>query len=143
ISKTLARAGHRVFATMRDVDGRNATAARALRAWTEAQSRKLHVLELDVTDDASVAAAPEQARALDGNIDVLVNNAGVASGGPLEAYDMEQVHALYEVNVFGQLRMARAVLPGMRARRSGLIINVSSTLGRVLPRRGGLYPASK
>jgi len=143
IAKTLARAGHRVFATMRDVEGRNAGPAAALQDWASSEDHDLHVLEMDVTDDASVAAAMEAVDSLGGALDVVVNNAGVASGGPLEAYDMQQVRDLYEVNVFGPLRVDKAVLPGMRARRSGLIIHVSSTLGRVLPHRGGLYPASK
>jgi NAD(P)-dependent dehydrogenase (short-subunit alcohol dehydrogenase family) len=90
-----------------------------------------------------VEAAAREIEGLGGNIDVIVNNAGVAARGPIEAFDVEQMQALYDVNVFGPLRVDKAFLPAMRARRSGLLIHVSSTLGRILPRRGGLYPASK
>jgi NAD(P)-dependent dehydrogenase (short-subunit alcohol dehydrogenase family) len=142
IVKTLAAEGHTVYATMRDVAGRNAPAAQALQDWAMAQNATVIVLELDVSDDASVAAAV--AFILEkGPLDVVVNNAGIAAGGPLEAFSGEQVQALYDVNVFGPLRVDRAVLPQMRQRRSGLLIHVSSTLGRVLPGGGGLYPASK
>lgn len=143
IAKTLARAGHRVFATMRNVESANAEVAGTLRAWAQAEGVALHVVELDVADDASVAAAATAVTALGGDIEVIVNNAGIAARGPLEAFDMAQMQALYDVNVFGPLRVDKAFLPAMRARRSGLLIHISSTLGRVLPSRGGLYPASK
>lgn len=78
-----------------------------------------------------------------GSIDVVVNNAGIASIGPTEAFDLDQVQAIFDTNVFGALRVHKAVLPGMRARRSGLLIHISSALGRVLPGIGGPYSASK
>ena len=137
--KTLASRGHRVFATMRGVGGRNAEAAERLTAWARSNSRDLEVLELDVTDDTSVRAAIEQT----GTIDVVVNNAGASAAGPLEAFSIEQMAALLDLNVLGPMRVNKAVLPGMRARQSGLIIWVTSTLGRVLPGHGGLYPATK
>jgi NAD(P)-dependent dehydrogenase (short-subunit alcohol dehydrogenase family) len=71
------------------------------------------------------------------------NNAGIAAGGPLEAFSTEQMKFLFEINVFGPVRVDRAVLPHLRSKKSGLLLHVSSTLGRVLPRSGGLYPASK
>lgn len=137
--KTLAGSGHRVFATMRGVGGRNAEAAERLRAWARHNGRDLDVVELDVTNDNSVRAAVEQA----GNIDIVVNNAGASAAGPLEAFSIEQMAALLDLNVLGPMRVNKAVLPAMRARRSGLIIWITSTLGRVLPGRGGLYPATK
>jgi NAD(P)-dependent dehydrogenase (short-subunit alcohol dehydrogenase family) len=76
-------------------------------------------------------------------VDVLVNNAGVAATGPLEAFSISQVESLFGLNAFGPLRVSNAVLPIMRAQRSGLIVFVTSTLGRVLPHRGGLYAATK
>ncbi len=142
-AKTVALAGHRVFASMRDVTGRNVEAASALRDWGEQSNARLHVIEMDVASTASVEAAAGDIEALGGNIDAIVNNAGIAARGPIEAFDVEQMQALYDVNVFGPLRVDKAFLPAMRQRRSGLLIHVSSTLGRVLPRRGGLYPASK
>jgi NAD(P)-dependent dehydrogenase (short-subunit alcohol dehydrogenase family) len=137
--KTLATKGHRVFATMRGVEGRNADAAQRLTAWARSNRRDLEVLELDVTDDESVRAAVAQA----GSIDVVVNNAGASAAGPLEAFSIDQMAALLDLNVLGPMRVNKAVLPSMRSKRSGLIIWITSTLGRVLPGRGGLYPATK
>jgi len=96
-------------------------------------------LELDVTDDASVAAAVGAA----GTVDVLVNNAGVGTGGPIELVPMTEVRRVFETNTFGPLRMMQAVLPQMRARGSGTIVNVSSVSGRVSAPLGGFYSASK
>lgn len=143
IAKTLAADGHQVFASMRDVGGRNAESARRLQEWAAAEGAQLRVVELDVTDDESVRRAVAQALGEAGRVDILVNNAGRSAAGPLEAFSMEQVRALFEVNVLGPLRVAKAVLPVMRRRREGLIVTISSTLGRVLPGMGGLYPATK
>ncbi|HWO73957.1 MAG TPA: SDR family oxidoreductase, partial [Dehalococcoidia bacterium] len=143
IAKTCAHAGHNVFATMRDLGGRNAAAAGALAAWARDERLQVTLLEMDVADSASVRGAVEQVFASAGRVDVVVNNAGIAAGGPLEAFDIEQMQALYDVNVWGPLRVDKAVLPQMRERRSGLLIHVTSTLGRILPFSGGLYPASK
>ncbi len=96
-------------------------------------------LALDVTDDASVAAAVDSA----GDIDVLVNNAGVGIGGPIELVPLAEVRRLFETNVFGPLRMMQAVLPQMRARGSGAILNVSSVSGKVAAPLSGFYAASK
>lgn len=130
-AETLAAKGHTVFASMREVEGKNAEQARALRAWAGSKGVSLHVVELDVTDDASVARAVEQARATAGHIDVVVNNAAVTTWGLLESYTTAQMRDLFEVNVFGVQRVNRAVLPHMRERRSGLLVHVSSGLGRL------------
>jgi NAD(P)-dependent dehydrogenase (short-subunit alcohol dehydrogenase family) len=143
IVKTLARAGHTVFASMRAPSTRNEGVANDLRIWAAAEGLELHVLEMDVSDTASVNSAVEQVLAAAGRIDVVVNNAGIAAAGPIEAFDIEQMHDLYEVNVFGPMRVDKAALPQMRSRGSGLLIHVTSTLGRILPNSGGLYPASK
>ncbi|MCA9691089.1 MAG: SDR family oxidoreductase [Nannocystaceae bacterium] len=142
-AKTLAGAGHRVFATMRDVAGKNAAVAAELTAWAEAEGRALSVLELDVTDDASVAAAIGAALEQAGAIDVLVNNAGVAGLGLLEGYTPDMLRRLFEVNVFGAHRVCRAVLPSMRARGRGLLAFVSSSMGRVVVPCVGAYAATK
>ncbi|MBI2169400.1 MAG: SDR family oxidoreductase [Actinobacteria bacterium] len=94
---------------------------------------------LDVTDDASVAAAVEVA----GDVDVLVNNAGVSMRGPVEGVPMEAIRALFETNVFGVIRLLHAVVPGMRERGGGTVVNVSSVAGRIGLPLSGSYSASK
>ena len=143
IAKTLASDRHRVFASMRGISSRNAANAERLRGWARQAGASLEVVELDVTSDESVRRAVKQVLASAGRVDVLVNNAGSSAAGPLEAFSMRQIQALFEVNALGPVRVAKAVLPSMRQRRSGLIIHISSTLGRVLPGSGGLYPATK
>jgi NAD(P)-dependent dehydrogenase (short-subunit alcohol dehydrogenase family) len=96
-------------------------------------------LALDVTDDASVAAAVAAA----GPVDVLVNNAGIGIGGPVELVPLAEVRRMFETNFFGPLRMIQAVLPQMRARGAGAIVNVSSVSGRVAAPLSGFYAASK
>jgi NAD(P)-dependent dehydrogenase (short-subunit alcohol dehydrogenase family) len=98
---------------------------------------------MDVTSEASVQTCVEDVLARVGHIDVVVNNAGASASGPIEAFSLPQVEALYSLNVFGPLRVNKAVPPSMRQRRSGLLLHISSTLGRVLPGSGGLYPATK
>jgi NAD(P)-dependent dehydrogenase (short-subunit alcohol dehydrogenase family) len=98
-----------------------------------------HRLALDVTNDASVAAAVAAA----GDVDVLVNNAGLSVGGPIEGVPLDEVRRLMDTNFFGAVRMIQAVLPQMRARGSGTIVNVSSVSGRVVSPHGGFYSASK
>jgi NADP-dependent 3-hydroxy acid dehydrogenase YdfG len=136
-AETLAKAGHRVFASMRDIAGRNAAAAAALTA------QGIAVVDLDVTDDASVGAAVAGILAEAGRIDVLVNNAGMASAGVSEAFTADQAKVLFNTNVVGVLRTTRAVLPAMRGAGDGLIINIGSVLGRVTFPFFGLYGASK
>jgi NAD(P)-dependent dehydrogenase (short-subunit alcohol dehydrogenase family) len=143
IAQTLARAGHRTFATMRGIADRNAAAAEKFRTLAADEHLDLEVVEMDVASDASVARGVDQIVGQAGRIDVVVNNAGISSSGPLEAFSVDQMAALLNVNALGPMRVSKAVLGGMRARRSGQIIWVSSTLGRVLRGRGGLYPASK
>lgn len=137
-AETLAATGHRVFGTMRDVNGRSASAAKELR------SKSITVLELDVTNDASVDAAfTELYRYTGGTLDVLVNNAGLFAAGLSETYTPDQVREMFDVNVFGVQRVMRAALPAMRKKKSGLIINIGSILGRVTIPFLGLYGASK
>lgn len=143
IARTLATNGHRVYASMRHVAGRNAAVANDLRKWAHARELELEVVELDVASDDSVRNAVEYVLARAGGIDVVVNNAAISSFGPLEAYTTDQMMSLLSVNVLGPMRVNNAVLPTMRSQRSGLIIWITSTLGRVLPSIGGLYPATK
>ena len=136
-AETLARAGHTVYASMRDIAGVNRPHADALRALG------LAVVQLDVTDEASVESAVGTVLAKAGRIDVLINNAGIAAAGVSEAFTPDQVRALFEVNVFGLQRTLRAVLPAFRRQADGLIVNVGSILGRVTFPFFGLYGASK
>src|SRR5687767_8802276 len=98
---------------------------------------------MDVASEGSVNATIGSILASGEAIDVVVNNAGVAAAGPMEAFTEEQVQSIFNVNAFGPLRVNRAVLPHMRERGSGLLLHVSSTLGRILPGVGGLYPSTK
>ena len=136
-AETLARAGHKVFASMRDPSGKNRERANAL--WAQG----IDVVGLDVTDETSVDKAVESVLSKAGRIDVLVNNAGMASAGVTEAFTPAQASALLDTNVVGPLRTARAVLPGMRRAGDGLIINIGSILGRVTFPFFGIYGASK
>ncbi len=136
-SETLANAGHRVFASMRGIGDRNKAHAEALVA------QGIEAIELDVTSEASVDGAIAVVIAKAGSIDVLVNNAGIASAGVTEAFSPDQAKALFDTNVLGILRTMRAVLPGMRKNGDGLIINIGSILGRVTFPFFGIYGASK
>jgi NAD(P)-dependent dehydrogenase (short-subunit alcohol dehydrogenase family) len=101
------------------------------------------IVDLDVTDDASVKRAIEYVVRTANRLDVVVNNAGVSYTGPIEAFTMEQVHQQFDTNVFGVIRVNRAALPQMRAQGSGLLLQVGSVLGRVALPFAGLYGASK
>lgn len=101
------------------------------------------VLKLDVTDAAQVAAAVKAATERFGQIDVLVNNAGVGYFGAFEESDISEVRQMFEINVWGLTEMTRAVLPGMRARRSGTVVNISSVGGLVAFPSLSFYNASK
>jgi len=142
-AKTLAQAGHHVFASMRGTASSNARAAKALREWSASHGVRLDVVELDVTQPASVEAAVGVVLRAADRLDVVVNNAGRGAIGPFEAFSLEQIDDLFSLNVYGPIRVAKAVLPPMRRRGSGLIVHVSSTIGRILPGVGGLYPTTK
>ena len=142
-AETLARKGHIVFATMRDPGGRNAKNASEIRALAEKDLLPIHVLELDVTDEASVGRAVDAAVAKGGRIDVAINNAGYYLSGLEEAVTTEQAQRLMDTNFFGPVRVNRAVLPYMRGQRSGVLMHISSGAGRVVLPSMGLYCASK
>jgi NAD(P)-dependent dehydrogenase (short-subunit alcohol dehydrogenase family) len=144
-AETLARRGYNVFATMRDPRGRNASNCEALQmlAGRDHSAIKIKVLDLDVTQEASVNQAVQQVLDTAGQIDVVINNAGIGALGVTEGYTIDQFQQLFNVNLFGSVRVNRAVLPAMRRRRSGLLIHVSSAAGRAVPPYMGLYAASK
>jgi NAD(P)-dependent dehydrogenase (short-subunit alcohol dehydrogenase family) len=142
-AQTLARKGYTVFASMRELDGKNAEAARTLRAWAEAEHVALHAVELDVTSDTSVDKAVQHVLATAGRIDVVVNNAGTSSWGLIEGFTPAQLQSLFDINVFGVQRVNRAALPSMREQRSGLLVHVSSSLGRLALPVMSPYAATK
>lgn len=127
LASQLRSRGHRVFGTSRRPES--------------APGQDL--LPLDVRDDASVAACVDQVRALAGPVEVLVNNAGYVHEGPLEELTIAELQAIFETNFFGAARMVNAVLPEMRARRSGRIINVGSMAGVIPLPFLGAYCATK
>jgi len=137
-AETLSKSGHKVFAGFRSVEGARKQIADELKA------KNIEVLKVDVTDQAGVDKAIVQLLEKSGNkLDVVVNNAGMASAGLSEGLTAEQARDLFEVNVFGVQRVMRATLPVLRAKRAGLVINVGSILGRVTLPFFGLYGASK
>jgi NAD(P)-dependent dehydrogenase (short-subunit alcohol dehydrogenase family) len=142
-AERLARRGHHVFATMRDAHGRNAERRAELERLAEAEKLRLRVLELDVTSEQSVQTAVDSALREAGQLDVVINNAGYSGIGVAEAYTTEQWRDMFEVNLFGVVRVNRAVLPAMRKQRSGLLIHISSGAGRVAVPAMAAYCASK
>lgn len=141
---TLARMGATVIASMRNLDGGARVEARDLLTIAANEEIDLHVVEIDVTDDASVASGVAEAEAIaGGGLDVVVNNAGIGVGGPVELSDMEMTKLMFETNLYGYLRVANAALPKMRANGAGQIFNVSSQLGRFVIPGVGLYCATK
>jgi NAD(P)-dependent dehydrogenase (short-subunit alcohol dehydrogenase family) len=132
-----ARAGHQVHATMRNPSQSPALAETAAR-----EKLPVTVSTMDVDSDASVSNAIA-AILRSGPIDVLVNNAGVEGVGPVEEFPLARFRAIMETNYFGALRCIQAVVPGMRGRRSGTIINISSVAGRICNPPLTSYCASK
>src|SRR5262252_8265971 len=134
----LAKHGHTVVATMR-----NLTKAAPLDAAAREQGVRLAVRELDVTNQASIDRAMAETRAREGAVDVLVNNAGIGGATPLELTPEAEHRAMFEANYWGPIRMIQAVLPSMRERRAGCIVNVTSIAGRIAMPNQIPYSASK
>ncbi|SDD08834.1 NADP-dependent 3-hydroxy acid dehydrogenase YdfG [Massilia sp. PDC64] len=126
-AQALARAGHTVYATMRDIEGRNAARAAEARAWARTHGADLRPLELDVLSQASCDAAVAAVVAEQGRLDVVVQNAGHLVVGPTEAFTAEEVAQVLDTNFLGAQRVLRAALPRLRAQESGLLLWISST----------------
>jgi NAD(P)-dependent dehydrogenase (short-subunit alcohol dehydrogenase family) len=124
---TLARAGHTIYATMRNPK----TGGDELRALADREHLPIRIAALDVDSDESVHSAFAEILAEAGRIDVLVNNAGIPGGGAVEETPITAFRGIMETNYFGALRCIQAVVPGMRERRSGCIVNVTSVAGRL------------
>src|SRR5215207_8037324 len=128
----LLRRGFTVYGAARRVDRMAALA-----------DRGVHVIEMDVTDDASMTSGVERVIREQGRIDVLVNNAGYGSYGALEDVPIDEGRRQFEVNVIGAIRLAQLVLPHMRGQHSGTIVNVTSMGGKIYTPLGGWYHGTK
>ena len=126
-AEALARAGHTVYASMRDVAGRNASNAAELASVAAKDGVDLRPIELDVQSEQSAIDAATKIIGESERIDVVIHNAGHMMFGPAEAFTPEQFAQQYDVNVLGTQRVNRAVLPHMRSRKQGLLIWVSSS----------------
>jgi len=138
-AKDFADQGYQVFATMRNPEEKNKNS----KAELESHSTKIKVVDMDVTKDASVKEAMANILAEAGNIDILINNAGIMYLGITEGFSVEQAKFQMETNYYGAIRVMQAVLPSMRKAGSGLIINTSSLVGRMSPPFFGTYTATK
>ncbi len=134
-AKSLAEAGHTVYATMRETTGRNAPQVAAVAAWATEHKADLRTAELDVQSDASAQAGIAQIIADAGRLDVIVHNAGHMVFGPAEAFTPDQFIQQYDVNVLGAQRVNRAALPHLRGQGKGLLVWVGSS-----STRGGTPP---
>ncbi len=140
----LARHGATVIASMRNYQGGKRKEAQELADIASKEKLKLSVVEIDVLSDALVASGTTAAQKIAGGaLDVLVNNAGIGISGPVELLDLQATQLIFDTNLFGYLRVARAVLPAMRAKKAGLVFNVSSQLGRVIIPGVGHYSSTK
>ena len=126
-ARALARAGHTVYASMRETNGRNAPQVAEAQTYAADHGADLRTIELDVASEASATAAIEQIVAAHGRLDVVIHNAGHMVFGPAEAFTPEQLAELYDVNVLSTQRVNRAALPQLRKQRRGLVIWVSSS----------------
>lgn len=142
-AEALARAGHQVYATMRGVDGKNTEAAQALQSLATTEGLALTLLELDVTREEDINAVAAKVAEQSGHLDVLVNNAGIFGMGPTEAYSAEQFRSMMETNVIGVHALTAALLPVIRKAESGLVVNISSGVGRLTMPGAGIYSATK
>ncbi|QNK68980.1 SDR family NAD(P)-dependent oxidoreductase [Variovorax sp. PAMC26660] len=143
-AQSLAEAGHVVYASMRDIAGRNSGRATELRALAAAKGLQLHPLELDVLSQASADAAAATIVREQGHLDVVMQNAGHLVVGPTEAFTPEEIMKVFDTNVLGAQRVNRAVLPFLRKQESGLMLWISSTTTKGgFPPFMGPYGAAK
>lgn len=131
-ARMLAEQGHRVYA-----------AARRVELMEPLKTLGVHVIKMDVTDEASMQQGVEEVIRAEGRIDVLINNAGYGFFGAIEAVPLAEARRQLEVNVFGLARLTQLVLPQMRRQGSGRIINTSSIAGKMVIYMGGWYNVTK
>lgn len=137
-ANSLAALGHKVYATMRDTNGKNAAKAKAL-----SEVENITVLDVSLTDEDSVKTAFETIISNEGTIDVVVNNAGVTMFGVAESTSPTDLQRVFDVNVIAPWRFMKLALPFMRKQSEGLIVNVSSGYGRFSSPFFAAYSASK
>jgi len=135
---TLARAGHSVFAGMRNLERGG-----ELQAILSKENLSIEIVRLDVDSDSSVRDAFQEISGKIGSIDILVNNAGVSGTGPVELASMDVFRQAMETNFFGAVRCIKAVVPTMRQRRSGCIVNITSVAGQFGMASLGPYASTK
>ena len=143
MSHDLAKKGHAVYASMRNLNTSNSNACRELNELSKKESLNLKGIELDVTDTVSIESAVQHIISDSGRIDVLINNAGTMNTGISEGFSLESIQRQFDTNVFGPARTIKAVLPHMRKQKSGLLIQISSLAGRYVFPFFGIYCASK
>ena len=131
-AERLAGSGHTVYAT-----------ARKLEAIEDLEAKGCHTLALDVTDETSMQAAVSAVEEAEGAVGALVNNAGYSQSGAVESVNLDDIRAQFETNVFGLIRMSQLVLPKMRERGEGRVVNVGSMGGKLTFPGGGIYHATK
>ncbi|MGY5808272.1 SDR family oxidoreductase [Rhizobium sp. LEGMi198b] len=129
-ARSLAKAGHTVYASMRETEGRYAPRVAEVAAFAKENGMDLKAVELDVASDASVEAGIAGVIEQEGRIDVIIHNAGHMSFGPAEAFTPEQFAQLYDINVLSTQRVNRAALPHLRKQGKGLVVWVSSSSAR-------------
>jgi short-subunit dehydrogenase len=140
---TLARRGFKVWATMRNPDGKNKLKRNDLKHIANTENLHIRVAELDVTRDFSIKELKRLIIEEDGQLDILINNAGIMLMGITEAYSLNQVKDQFDTNFYGVIRTTKAFLPLLKESKDGLIINISSLAGRLIFPYMGLYCASK
>lgn len=126
-ARALAKAGHIVYASMRDTTGRNASQVEAAAKFAKENNVDVRTIELDVASQASADAAIQKIVSDNGRLDVVIHNAGHMVFGPAEAFTPEQLAELYDVNVLSTQRVNRAALPQLRKQKKGLVVWVSSS----------------
>ena len=137
-AKGAAAKGHTVYASMRNVDTKNAEKAKELSI-----IENIHVVEIDITNAEQVKSVVNSIIEKEGRLDILINNAGYYGLGITETFTVEDIENMYDVNVKGSWRMMKAALPQMRKQKSGLIVNISSGLGRFSSPFMTVYNSSK
>jgi short-subunit dehydrogenase len=141
---TLARKGYNVWATMRDVNGKNKAKKKEFETIALKENISITVAELDVTSDKSTNDLADRINNEEPKgLDVLINNAGIMYVGITEAYSLEQAQEQFDTNFFGVIRTSKAFLPLLKKSTDGLIVNISSLAGRLVFPYFGIYCASK